>query len=139
MYGKKDRDSTWLDDYRDESIANYKEQKNAMIKMNLVVTLILVAAIGCTTFPVFSSTPFSNTYSAMFIVLPMLLVIPPVITGRNIGMVPNAVDASKTTGAAGQTWTIELTNIEFVARAFFTVAVIYDLAGLATADNVVVA
>lgn len=116
-----------------------QEQKNAMIRMNLVVTLILIVAIGCTTFPVFSSTPFSNTYSAMFITLPTLLFIPPVITGRNIGLVPNAVDARGTSAAAGQTWTVELTNIEFVARAFFTVAVIYDLAGLATADNVVVA
>jgi hypothetical protein len=34
---------------------------------------------------------------------------------------------------------VELTNIELVARAFFTVAAIYDLASLAVADNVAVA
>lgn len=139
MHTKKDADQFKLTNDFDENITNYKEQKNAMVKMNIVVTLILLVGIGCTTFPVFSSTPFSNAYASIYVTLPILLIIPPLVTGRIIGLVPNEVDARNSSGAAGQTWVLELTNIEFVARAFFTVAVIYDLASLATADNVVLA
>lgn len=139
MHTKKDKSQRLDSDAFDEQISNYKEQKNAMVKVNLVVTLILIAGIGCTTFPVFSSTPFSNTYSSMFVALPILLVIPPLITGRILGLVPNETDARNSSAASGQTWVLELTNVEFFARAFFTVAVIYDLISLGIADNVALA
>ena len=139
MAKTKKESSNQLDTDLDEAVTNYKEQKNVMVKMNLVVTLILAIGIGCTTFPVFSSTPFSNTYAAMFVTLPILLIIPPLITGRIIGLVPNKADGDNSSGASGQTWMVELTNIEFFARAFFTVAVMYDLSSLGTADNVAMA
>ena len=139
VYKKKGVRDQQLKGDLDEAVTNYKEQKNAMVKMNLVVTLILAIGIGCTTFPVFSSTPFSNTYAAMFVTLPILLIIPPLITGRIIGLVPNKADENNSSGASGQTWMVELTNIEFFARAFFTVAVMYDLSSLGTADNVAMA
>ena len=124
----------------DAAVMNFREQKNGMIRMNLVGTLLLVLAIGCTSFPVFSSTPFSNTHSAIFLALPIMLVIPPLITGRIISLVPSAEDADPnfSGGTSGQTWVLELIRVELLARAAFTIAVVYDLCSLSTADNMVV-
>lgn len=99
---------------RDQSIFEYREEKNSMVKVILVVTLILVGGIATTSFPVFSSTPFSNTHSSMFVTLPVLLLLPPLVTGRIISQVPSTVE--KQIGSLGQTWVVELSNIEFIAR-----------------------
>jgi hypothetical protein len=125
----------------DGSVMEFRERKNGMIKTNLIVTMILVLAIGCSSFPLFSSTPFSNAYSSIFVALPIMLVIPPIVTGRVIGLVPSADDAqqgSSSGGTSGQTWVLELLNIELLARISFTLAVMYDLCSLSVSDNVIV-
>ena len=128
----------------DNAVLNFREQKNGMVKLNLAVILMLVIGIGCTSFPMFVSTPFSNAYAAIFVSLPIMLVIPPLVTGRIISLVPSSDDAGAgknngfASGTTGQTWVLELISIELVARAFFTVPVMYDLYSLGISDNNVI-
>ena len=154
QFKKKRGITTWPDESLsydiDNAVLNFREQKNAMVKLNLAVILMLVIGIGCTSFPMFVSTPFSNAYAAIFVSLPIMLVIPPLITGRIISLVPSADDAAAeggssgsknqgfASGTTGQTWVLELISIELVARAFFTVPVMYDLYSLGISDNGVI-
>jgi hypothetical protein len=150
-YTKKRDEMDKLQYEVDSAVLNFREQKNAMVKISLFVILILVVGISCTSFPIFASTPFSNAYHAIFVVLPMMLVIPPLVTGRIIGLVPTAEDANDSnssgnakrmeafsSGTSGQTWVLELITIELLARAFFTVPVMYDLYSVGVTDNKVV-
>lgn len=106
----------------DNAVLNFREQKNGMVKLNIMVTLMLVIGIGCTSFPAFVSTPFSNAYSAVFVSLPIMLIIPPLVTGRTISLVPTADDKNGNhgfaSGTSGQTWVLELISIELLARYF---------------------
>lgn len=130
----------------DNAVLNFREQKNAMVKLSLLVILILVLGIGCTSFPAFVSTPFSNAYPAILVVLPIMLVIPPLVTGRIISLVPSAEDVGNSggkgsafaSGTSGQTWVLELITIELLARAFFTVPVMYDLYSVGISDSSII-